>query len=335
MSICSQTRWPSVAFLRRLRLAAVSGGFFLIVVWLFLAPPLFSSTKTRMPFAVSAQRLETHVRMLSETLVPRDAAHPENLDRVAAYIRQAFAHSSATVIDQPFQVNTRTYRNVVARYGPETKERVIVGAHYDAASPFPGADDNASGVAGLLELAALLEKSDLPHTVELVAYALEEQPFFRTPQMGSAVHANALQREGVRVRAMFSLEMIGYFTDAADTQQFPLALLSWWYPSTGNFIAVVGKLGQGRLVRRVQHAMAQANSLPVFSLTAPRFLRGVDFSDHASYWQVGYPAVMITDTAFYRNPHYHTKTDTADTLDYQRMAQVVAGVYAAVHEMTR
>lgn len=320
---------------RRLFAVGASGFCLLLGVWLFLAPALLSSTKTPMPLAVNPQRLETHVRMLSETLVPRDAAHPENLDRVAAYIRQAFAHASATVVDQPFQVDTRTYRNVIARYGPETKERIIVGAHYDAAGPFPGADDNASGVAGLLELAVLLEKSDLPRTVELVAYALEEQPFFGTPQMGSMVHAKALQREGVRVRAMFSLEMIGYFTDAADTQQFPLALLSWWYPTTGNFIAVVGKLGQGRLVRRVRYAMAQASSLPVCSLTAPRLLRGVDFSDHASYWQMGYPAVMITDTAFYRNPHYHTKTDTADTLDYHSMAQVVAGVYAAVHELMR
>jgi Zn-dependent M28 family amino/carboxypeptidase len=202
---------------------------------------------------------------------------------------------------------------------------VVVGAHYDAAGPYPGADDNASGVAGLLELAALLGKSDLSGTVELVAYPLEESPFFRTSQMGSAIHANALRQEGV----------VGYVTDADNTQQFPSALLSLFYPARGNFIAVVGKIGQGWLVRRVKKAMAQASSLPVYSLTAPRFLPGVDFSDHVNYWQAGYPAVMITDTAFYRNPHYHTGADTADTLDYQRMAQVVAGVYAAVKEMAR
>jgi hypothetical protein len=160
--------------LRRRLFAVVASGFFLLLGgWLFSAPALFSSTKTRMPPAVNTQRLEMHVRMLSETLLPRDAAHPENLDRVAAYIRHGFAHASATVVDQPFQVNTTTYRNIIARYGPETNERIIVGAHYDVAGPLPGADDNASGVAGLLELATLLEKSDLPRTVELVAYASE------------------------------------------------------------------------------------------------------------------------------------------------------------------
>jgi Zn-dependent M28 family amino/carboxypeptidase len=273
--------------------------------------------------------------VLSETLVPRDAAHPTNLDRVAVYIHQEFEKTHASVSDQPFQVNNTTYRNVVARYGPDTKERVVVGAHYDAAGPYPGADDNASGVAGLVELAAMLGKSDISSTVELVAYTLEEPPFFRTQHMGSAVHAHALRREGVSVRVMFSLEMIGYFTDAAQTQHFPLSLLSLFYPTTGNFLAVVGKLGQGGLVRRVKQAMGQATPLPVYSLTAPRFLPGVDFSDHANYWQAGYPAVMITDTAFYRNPHYHTRADTAETLDYQRMAQVVESVYAAVQEMAR
>jgi len=135
------------------------------------------------------------------------------------------------------------------------------------------------------------------------------------------------------VRAVFSLEMIGYFTDREDTQKFPLPWLSWWYPSTGNFIAVVGKFGHGGLARRVERAMAQASPLPVFSLTAPRSLPGVGLSDHANYWEVGYPAVMITDTAFYRNPHYHTRSDTAETLDYRRMALVVEGVYAAVKAM--
>lgn len=316
--------------------AVIAGVLVLFIsLWLYMTQPLFTSVANPLPLSVDPQRLETHVRMLSETLVPRDAAHPTNLDRAAAYIRQEFARTNAVMVEQPFQVDAITYRNVVARYGPDTKERVIVGAHYDAAGPYPGADDNASGVAGLLELAALLEKAPVAGAVDLVAYTLEEQPFFWTQHMGSAVHAKALRREGVIVRAMFSLEMIGYFTDAADTQQFPISLLSLFYPTTGNFIAVVGKLGQGGLVRRVKQAMAQTSNLPVHSLIAPRFLPGVDLSDHASYWRVGYPAVMITDTAFYRNPHYHTKTDTADTLDYQRMAQVVEGVYAAVHELAR
>jgi Peptidase family M28 len=308
---------------------------FFVLGWSLILPPVGQSAEMSMPRLVDPHRLEAHVRMLSETLTPRNAAHPNQLDRVASYVREEFGRAHATVVDQPFHVDGIPYRNVVARYGPETQECVVVGAHYDAAGPYPGADDNASGVAGLLELAAVLGKTSLPRTVELVAYPLEEPPFFGTAQMGSAIHAHALRHHGVKVRAMFSLEMIGYFTDAAETQNFPLPWLSWRYPSTGNFIAVVGKLGQGGLVRRVERAMAQASSLPVFSLTAPRSLSGVGLSDHVNYWQVGYPAVMITDTAFYRNPHYHTRTDTADTLDYRRMAQVVEGVYAAVQAMVK
>jgi Zn-dependent M28 family amino/carboxypeptidase len=153
--------------------------------------------------------------------------------------------------------------------------------------------------------------------------------------MGSAVHAKALKAEGVKLRAMFSLEMIGYFTDRSDSQAFPAPGLSLIYPSTGNFIAVVGKIGQSGLVRRIKRAMSEAGPLPVHSIAAPRFLPGVDLSDHASYWNQGYPAVMITDTAFFRNPHYHRRTDTPETLDYDRMAKVVEGVFAAVRELSR
>jgi Zn-dependent M28 family amino/carboxypeptidase len=282
------------------------------------------------PPAVSPERLEAHVRMLADEFVPRDFANPANLDRAAAYIRQEFARAGGTVAEQPFEAGRSTYRNVIAAFGPETRERIVIGAHYDAAGPYPAADDNASGVAGLLELARLLGADPPAIRVELVAYPLEEPPFYRTPLMGSAVHAASLKRQGVRVRVMMSLEMIGYFTDAPNSQQLPLAALRPFYPSRGNFIAVVGKMGQALMVRRIKRAMKGASPLAVHSINAPRWVPGVDFSDHMNYWDAGYPAVMITDTAFYRNPHYHTARDTADTLDYDRMAQVVQGVHAAI-----
>ena len=286
---------------------------------------------------VEPGRLEAHVRMLSETLVPRDEEHPENLDRVAAYILGEFERAQAVeVAEQPYPVNGRTYRNVLARFGPDTRERIVVGAHYDAAGPYPGADDNASGVAGLIELAHLLGRTKLPLRVELVAFSLEEPPYFRTEYMGSAVHAASLKKQGVPVRAMFCLEMIGYFSDAPGSQGFPTPALKPFYPSKGNFITIVGKPDQGALVRRVKTAMRHASPLPVFSINAPTAVPGIDFSDHGSYWKAGYDAaVMITDTAFYRNPNYHTARDTADTLDYRRMALVVQGVYAAVLAETR
>src|SRR6266542_3744173 len=136
------------------------------------------------------------------------------------------------------------------------------------------------------------------------------------------------------VRVMFSLEMIGYFSDAPGSQRFPSSVLSLFYPTEGNFISVIGKMGAGMLVRKIKKAMAEATSLPVYSINAPRLIPGVDFSDHLSYWREGYPAVMITDTAFYRNANYHTMWDTADRLDYQRMSQAVEAVYAAVINQT-
>lgn len=288
---------------------------------------------TDTPPAVSPQRLEAHVRMLADELVPRDYAHPDNLNRAAAYIRQEMERAGGDPWEQPYEAGSSTYRNVAAAFGPETGERIVVGAHYDAAGPYPAADDNASGVAGLIELAHLLARDPPPGRVELVAYPLEEPPFYRTPHMGSAVHAASLKRQGVRVRVMISLEMIGYFTDAPGSQKLPLAALRPFYPSRGNFIAVVGRLGQPLLVRRIKRAMLRATPLAVHSINAPRWVPGVDFSDHLNYWDAGYPAVMITDTAFYRNPHYHTAHDTASTLDYVRMAQVVQGVHAAVRAL--
>jgi Zn-dependent M28 family amino/carboxypeptidase len=268
--------------------------------------------------------------MLSETFFPRDEGHPENLGRVAAYIHQEFTQANGKVAEQPYTAQGETYRNVIALFGPDTAERIVVGAHYDSAGEQPGADDNASGVAGLIELAYLLGKTSLPVRIELVAFALEESGYFRTAQMGSAVHAESLKKQSASVRVMFSLEMVGYFTDAPHSQGFPLPLLAAFYPSRGNFIAVVSKLDQGLVVRRIKKAMSGASPLPVYSINAPRFVPGVDFSDHLNYWQAGYDAAMITDTAFYRNKNYHTSRDTPDTLDYRRMAMVVQGSYAAV-----
>jgi len=254
---------------------------------------------------------------------------------VAAYIKDEFSQSTAFVSEQPYRVQDKSYRNVIARFGPESGERIIVGAHYDTAGPLPGADDNASGVAGLLELARLLGRQQPALRVELVAFSLEEPPYFRTTGMGSSVHAESLRKENVNVRAMICLEMIGYFSIAPNSQHFPAAFLSAFYPSTGNFISVVGQLGDWSLVRRTKATMRNASPLPVYSINAPSFVTGIDFSDQLNYWHAGYSAVMITDTAFYRNPNYHTAEDTEEKLDYERMAMVVEGVYATVTELTR
>jgi Zn-dependent M28 family amino/carboxypeptidase len=252
-----------------------------------------------------------------------------------AYSSDQLNRSGGRVEFQPYQVQGTEYRNVIAHFGPETQERIVIGAHYDTAGPFPGADDNGSGVAGLLELATLLSQRPPPVLVELVGFTLEEPPYFRTEHMGSRVHAKALREAGVRVSAMLSLETIGFFTDAPDSQQYPVAQLRWRYPATGNFITVVGQLNDGGLVREVAAAMRGASPLAVEFLSAPAGIRGIDFSDHASYQAEGYRAVMITDTAFFRNPRYHEPTDTWDKLDYGRMAQAVQGVHCAVQALSR
>jgi len=335
MSASIETQWRSQRERRR-RLARIVLILCLIIVtfgglaWFWITQPLLSQPQTGQTVAVDPARLETDVRALSEQLLPRDQTHPGNLDRVAAYIHARLAETGGRVFEQPFTISGNTYRNVICSLGPESNERIVVGAHYDSYHEYAAADDNASGVAGLIELGRLLSRAQLPLQVDLVAYTLEEPPYFGTAHMGSVVHAQSLRENGISVKAMLSLEMIGYFSDAPDSQSFPVSLLRAFYPSQGNFIAVVGGLSQSGTARRVKRAMIGSSPLPVYSINAPRFLPGVDFSDHLSYWKAGYEAVMITDTAFFRNHNYHTANDTAEKLDYRRMAMVVAGVYGAV-----
>ncbi len=307
----------------------------LIALWFWVTQPLLSRATPSSQRMVDPARLETHVRTLSLELGPRNESNPQKLDLVADYIKYEFIQTNAVVSQQTYQVNGNTYRNVIAEFGPDSEERIVVGAHYDTAGPLPGADDNASGVAGLIELAHLLARQQPPLRVELVAFTLEEPPYFRTPNMGSSVHAKSLRTQNKRVRAMLCLEMIGYFSDEPNSQHFPAAALSAFYPSTGNYIGVVGRLSDWSLVRHIKATMRNASHLPVYSINAPSFVSGVDFSDHVNYWDAGYSALMITDTAFYRNRHYHTAQDTPEKLDYKRMAMVVEGVYAAVVELAK
>jgi Zn-dependent M28 family amino/carboxypeptidase len=289
---------------------------------------------------VSPDRLHTHVRMLAETFCPRNYTHTENLDRTAVYVRNEFEQARGMVSEQLFEMEGKTYRNVIATFGPDTGERIVVGAHYDACGDLPGADDNASGVAGLIELAYLLGRSNLRIRLDLVAYTLEEPKLldaggdglFRTVG-GSAVHAESLRVQGAAVRLMLSLEMIGYFSEEPGSQTYPSPIFRLLYPSPGNFALVVGRLQDFWLARKITRLMRTASPLPVYSLSAPAWLKGVDWSDHYNYWKRNYPALMITDTAFNRNREYHKSGDTADRLDYKRMALVVEGVYAAVRHI--
>jgi Zn-dependent M28 family amino/carboxypeptidase len=280
-------------------------------------------------------RLKADVAFLTEEPHRRSYPRVSELDRAADYIHKQFVVAGARVSEQTYIVDEQTFRNVIASFGPESAERIVVGAHYDSYGGLPGADDNASGTAALLELARLLSKESLKTRIDLVAFTLEEPPFFRTAHMGSMQHAKSLRDGNVKLRGMICLEMVGYFTDAPDSQQYPVGVLKTLYPSKGDFIAVVGNTSDVGLLRKVKIAMIEANDMHVSSISAPGALPGVDFSDHLSYWQHGYPAVMVSDTAFYRNARYHTPRDTTDTLDYLRMAKVVDKVRNAAVALSR
>jgi Zn-dependent M28 family amino/carboxypeptidase len=270
-----------------------------------------------------AMALQRHVVFLTTEVRPRSADHPEKLDRAAEYIAAEFRKSGAAVEMQPFD----RYRNVIARFGPGRGRAMIVGAHYDAFSTndanLPGADDNASGSAGLLELARLLGTVELTRPIVLVAYSTEEPPYFASPGMGSAVHATSVDPEGVE--AMICLEMIGYFRGE---QMWPSATFDLLYRDKGDFIAVGGRWSDRALVRLVKRGIRGAGGVRVYGFVGPR--RTLDASDHRSYWDRDIPAVLVSDTAYMRNPNYHTARDTADTLDYEKMARVVDGVFNAV-----
>lgn len=280
------------------------------------------------PPPVDPLRLEAHVKRLSIDFHPRRYDRPDNIARTVQYITDELTAAGAAVSTQDIEVGGRTFQNVIARFGPATGRLLVIGAHYDSYNITPGADDNASAVAGLLELARLVGNAPPARPIELVAYAFEEQPRASNADMGSAWHARALRAANRDVGLMLSLEMIGYFTDAPGSQRFPAPGLSLLYPDRGDFIALVGRLGDFGAMRRVKAAMSGATPLPVYSINSPRRVPGIENSDHVNFWDADFPALMVTDTAYLRNPNYHGPNDTWQTLDYRRMAQVVQAVYA-------
>lgn len=315
---------PSAILITGLVLAGMAG--------CMIAQPTFRDSA---PSAVSVNpgRLREHVVMLSKTLYPRDYTHLENLDRCADYILNAFTGAGAEPDIQPFEVNSKTYRNIIGRFAVGKGSKIIIGAHYDAFGSSQGADDNASGVAGLIELAHLFGKYTPNQEIELVAYSLEEPPFFRSQRMGSAFHAKQIAESGQKISGVIVLEMIGFFSDERGSQSYPSILLHLFYPKRGNFIGVVGRLDQGDWIKQIKIGMKGTTDLPVYSIRAPADIPGIDFSDHRNYWPYDINALMISDTAFYRNRAYHTEHDTADRLDYEKMSKVVTAVFEAVQAL--
>jgi len=309
--------------------------------------------------AALAASLRSSVDALAAGFGPRPGTDPARLRQVAEWISARLQAAGCAPRLSPFEVETHTYWNVLcevpgtasaaparpraAAGGPETAEGpaaaagptpagggILVGAHYDTEPGTPGADDNASGVAAALELAARFARRPAPARLRFAFFALEEMPYFASRAMGSAALAESLAAAGDLPDGMLSLEMLGYFSDAPGSQLFPYRYFRWLFPERGNFIAFVGDLGSRALNRRLHGGFSRACAVPAERLSAPAFVPGVDFSDHRSFAAAGVPAVMVTDTAFYRNPHYHAASDLPETLDYGRMAGVVVGLEAAL-----
>ncbi|MCF6311398.1 MAG: M28 family peptidase [Verrucomicrobiales bacterium] len=309
-----------------------------LIIFFFMVAQPSSARSQPSTISINPADLEAHVRKLSIDFFPRNPYQIEKIDLTADYILEQFKQTGGRVQEQPFSTSTTVnpdaeFRNISVFFGPDNGPRLIIGAHYDAYGNLPGADDNASGVAGLIELAKLFASHPPTTSVELVSYPLEEPPFYATSEMGSAYHVRALKKAGVEVKLMICLEMIGYFTDQPNSQSYPNLALNLFYPSTGNFIAIASTFDYRKETLTLKNAMRGTTTLAVESINAPKSLPGIDFSDHRNYWAYGYPAVMITDTAFYRNPHYHKKTDTADTLNYKKMSQVIIALFEATQKL--
>ncbi len=302
-----------------------------VVGCMIVQPVLFTPDIDPTVPDASADNLQQYVRKLSEEYYPRSFTYLGNLNKCAEYIKSKFDSTKASeVFEHTFKVRGQVYKNVIARFkgNPQSNSWIIVGAHYDSYDDTPGADDNASGVAGVLELSRLLSEKPLPVNIELVACTLEEPPFFKSADMGSYHHAAVVKANKIDLKYALIFEMIGRFSDESGSQSYPIPLMKMCYPSKGNFIGLIGNFSSGGLVRKMKVAAMKGTELPIRSINAPGAIPGVDFSDHWSYWQFGYKAVMLSDTAFYRHGDYHELEDTWEKLDYVRMAQVVEMAYS-------
>ncbi len=267
--------------------------------------------------------------MLARTIGERNIWKYPALQRAAEYIEQQFGASRYVTTRQTYDVSRLPVSNIEAVLeGTSAPEEIVVlGAHYDTVNGCPGANDNGTGIAAVLELARRLAGQPQARTIRFVAFVNEEPPFFQTPQMGSFVYAKRAQQRGDRIVAMLSLETMGYYSDEPGSQEYP-APIAALYPDVGNFIGFVANLESGPLVRAARAAFERRSTVPVQDLTAPADVPGVGWSDQWSFWEAGYAAMMVTDTAPFRYPWYHTAEDTPDKIDFPRFAAVVDGLEA-------
>ena len=283
-------------------------------------------------------RLYQDVEFLTSVDPPRNCGNIESLEKVCDYIKEEIKAAGGKPEEQCWEAGDHKYKNIITSYNSDKQKRLVVGAHYDVCGNQPGADDNASAVAGLLECIRLIfeHQPELDYRIDFVAYCLEEPPFFGTEKMGSYVHAKSIHDANADVIGMICFEMIGYFSDEPNSQSFPSPELAAIYPSTANFIVVVG-IEEFRAFNELVHEkMSKDAQIDVQVISFPPNADGLaGLSDHSNYWRFGYQALMINDTSFIRNPHYHENSDTIDTLDFPKMTAVVDAAYNAIIQMQK
>ena len=282
----------------------------------------------------TSERLHADVTVLATEIGERNFRHYAELERAAAFVQTSFERAGHEPSRQVYVVDGREYANVEVEIAGASRpsDVVVVGAHYDSALGSPGANDNGTGVAALLELARRMRDLRPARALRLVAFVNEEMPHFANGTMGSQAYARAAKERGDRVVAMISLETIGYYSDRPGSQQYPFPV-GLFYPDRGDFLGFVGNVSSRELVRRAIAAFRTHARFPSEGAALPSGVPGVGWSDHASFWDEGYPAIMLTDTAPFRYPHYHTSEDTPDKVDFERTARVVDGIEAIVLDL--
>jgi len=281
------------------------------------------------------RNLKQQISMLAERIGERNIWKYSNLKATAHYIEKVMTELGYEVKEQEYVVEGLHVKNLewelIGLHHPE--EIILVGAHYDSVIGSPGANDNASGVAAVLEIARLLKKESLSRTVRFVTFVNEEPPFFQTDNMGSRVYASRSRQRGEKIVAMLSLETIGYYSNEKGSQKYPFPF-SLFYPDTANFIGFVGNISSRSLVREAIEIFRSNTAFPSEGIAAPGWIMGIGWSDHWSFWEEGYPAIMITDTALFRYQYYHSQQDLPDRIDYERMARVIVGISQVVSQLS-
>jgi len=283
----------------------------------------------------TAENLRRHVDRLAGLIGPRHVGKPKALAAAAGLIESELRDAGYDVTREYYTASGESVANLIAELpgARRSEEVLILGAHYDTIAATPGADDNASAVAVLLEVARGMHRYPPQRTVRFVGFPCEEPPHFHIGEMGSQIYARSCRERNERIVGMLCLEMVGYYSSQPGSQQVPDSIPRWLWrllPRTGDFLAAVGNLHSWRLVWQFRRGFKRATRMPLLSLALPERIHEIRLSDNSSFWDQGFPALMLTDTSFLRNPHYHLASDTPETLDYERMADVVSGVVGAI-----